>query len=1094
MFTHLGLLPDQDSQGGFPMLQKISISLAIFAIIFQFSISAGEIIKLGPAETGMGMGQNGRGDSVILVTVSEVRLDVIEIDGQRWAAPRVPEGSNLMQRGLPSLPFLKTQYLLDRTDGIELRLTGVVTTEIDLGARGFSGVAPSKGHFDRSTNPESVPWVFDSEVYLGEKSFPTTDVWIDGPAIAGPWRAQALRVPVASWNARTNILTIVEEATFEIISIDEAPNPRIGPDRAPTALFGSMRTAVNAESTRNIRSTEAGRLLILSFDDFVDEVQPLADWETLVGYPTLLTPLSSVPHSGATPTATEIMAYIQELYDAPEGLAWIILVGDYQQITNFDGVNEGAKCDPCYTKLEGSDNRPDASISRISAQNGADVTTQVDKILHYEQQPDTGSAAAWYTSAFGIAGDDAGGTPSYTDWERVDLLKNDLLDPAYSYTEFSELYHSPSTAQVKTSVENGTSLGLYIGHGSDLYWVTSGFSVTDVHTLTNGEMLPVIWDVACVNGAFHSNIECFAESWLRQAGGGAVSFEAATTNESWVPPCDAQRGVIDAIRQETDFTTGAQHVAGKIACMNINGDSNSSEGTMFMEQSTLFGSAVLWPRTAAPSAIDAPTDFGMAGGIASLTVTLAGSPLAKAGAAIVNFYTTDGTTINSVGSGLIDSSGVVQASVSAEPTHCHIHGQNLIPQSFDLTASDDARISLDGTTYGCSATAAIRVADANVPGSTALTVDTLSVDVSASGSPVTITLTETSVDSGFYDGAITLGTQIGVSDGDTLTVAYDDADTGSGPQTKTTTATIDCLPPGVGIPQTTADHQSLTITFFTDEAGTTEVHWGTTTPPTNVISDATLIQGDHTVTIEGLNTCERIYFDVGSTDAVGNMTLDTNGGQWYSADTLGWAVYLEETMDTDPGWTIDNGAFNATTGWAFGQPTGQNPDNYGNADPSAGHTGSTVYGINLTGDAPASAGNNELTLTTPAIDLSTATAAQLSFWRWLGVENDTFDHARIRLSVDGGAWTVLWENGSADVDDTAWSEQIIDITGQAAGHADVRIQWTYGSSDSSWDFAGWNIDDVRIEGSAPCAATDVLFTDGFESGASDTWTLAVGGQ
>ncbi|RLE34628.1 MAG: hypothetical protein DRJ61_04810 [Acidobacteria bacterium] len=1066
------------------MLRKTTLAFILVAMLVSFSAPASEIIKLGPSETGVSMGQNESGNNVIQITVSEVRLDLVEIDGQRWAAPRVPEGSSLMERSLPSLPFLESQYLLGRMDGIELRLSGVVTTEIDLGAHDFAGVAPSKGHFDRSTDPDSVPWIFDPEVYAGVKTFPTVDVWIDQPAIAGPWRSQAFRVPVASWNATTNTLTVIEEATFEIVSIDQAPNPRIGPDRAPTALFGSMRNAVNAPGGRDTLSAQAGRLLILAYDDFVDEAQPLAAWETLVGYPTLLTSLSSV---APTSSATEIMTYIQGLYDAPEGLAWIILVGDYAQIPNFTGVMEGARCDACYTKLEGSDNRPDASISRISAQNGADVTIQVDKILHYEQQPDTGSAAAWYTSAFGIGGNDTGST-GLADWERVNLLKDDLLTPAYTYTEFDELYHSPSTTQVKTSIEDGTSLGLYIGHGSVTAWSTSGFSVTNVNSLINVEMLPVIWSVACVNGAFHSADECFAESWLRREGGGAVSFEGATTNESWVPPCDAQRGVVDAIRQETDFTAGAQHVAGKIACMNTNGDSNSSEGTKFMEQSTLFGSAVLWPRTVEPSAIDLPDNFNVIGDMATLTVNVGGAPLAKAGGAIVNFYTTDGVTITSVGSGLIDGTGTVQATVTSDPTHCHIHGHNLAPQSFELAAQDDGRVNLDGTVYSCSSTAGIRVADANVSGATAVTVDSLSVDVSAGGAPITVTLTETGADTNFYEGAVILGTDIVVANGDTLTVTYSDTDTGAGPQTKTATATIDCLPPGVGAVQTSTDNESVTISYFTDEPGTTLIRWGTTTPPTQVISDTTLIQGDHTVTVDGLDPCTRIFFEVGSTDAVGNTTLDSNGGAWYSAETLGWSIYFEETMDTDPLWSIDNGSFTAAEGWAFGQPTGQGQDTYGGPDPTSGHTGDNVYGINLDGDAPASAGNNELTLTTPSIDLSQATTVQLSYWRWLGVERDTYDNARIRLSVDGGAWTTLWENGGSDTDDDAWSEQIIDITAAAAGHSDVRIQWTYGSTDSSWNYAGWNIDDVRIEGSAPCEGTNELFADGFETGDYSLWS------
>ena len=227
---------------------------------------------------------------------------------------------------------------------------------------------------------------------------------------------------------------------------------------------------------------------------------------------------------------------------------------------------------------------------------------------------------------------------------------------------------------------------------------------------------------------------------------------------------------------------------------------------------------------------------------------------------------------------------------------------------------------MDGTVYSCSSTAAIRVADANVPGSTAGVIDTLNVDVSAGGPPISVVLTESGADTGFYDGTVVLGTDLMVADGDTLTVTYDDADTGAGPETKTATATIDCAPPGIGSIHSSADHESLTISFVTDEPGTTLIRWGTTTPPTNFLTDDALIDGTHTVTIEGLDPCARIYFEVGSTDAVGNTTLDTNGGAFYAADTLGWAVYFEETMDADPMWSIDNGSNG--NGWEFGIPQG----------------------------------------------------------------------------------------------------------------------------------------------------------------------------
>lgn len=646
---------------------------------------ASEVIALGPTATGLvaEIDQN----EVLHLQVSEVRLDRILIEDADWAVVRVPGGHNLMDRGLPSLPYLSSQYLLDRTGGIELELIDVKLREIDLETRGFDGVAPSKGHFDRTVDPDSVPWVFDDKVYQGDAAFPRVDAWVDRPAIAGPLRGQALRIPVAHWTPASNTLVVVEEAWFRVVAQAEADNPRIGPDRPLTGLFDAVARlhGVNYETGRSryVPFVEAGRLVIVVADDFVDEVTPFAEWQMLVGYPTVVVSVSTIGT-----TATQIKSYLQSVYDSSEGLTWIILVGDAQQIPTLIGVKEGADCDPCYTKLEGADNRPDAAISRISAQTGEQVTVQVNKILDYERLPDTGSAAAWYAKGFGIAGDDSGGFPSYHDWERMDFLRDDLMEPAYHFTEFDQLYHSPSKAAVAAAVNAGRSEGFYIGHGSKTSWGTSGFSVTDVNNmLTNAETLPIIWSVACVNGDFTEGGDCFAEAWLKKDGGGAVSFEGATTNESWVPPCDAQRGVVDSLRLGIAFTTGGQHINGKLYCMDLNGESNYSEGTRFMEQSTLFGAATMWPRTTEPQFPDEPDDFVVAGGVATLTVKVGGAPFAKAGGAIVSFYTETGG-VNVVGSGLVDGNGVVTAAVTGEPTHCHIHGMNLVPTAFELQEFD----------------------------------------------------------------------------------------------------------------------------------------------------------------------------------------------------------------------------------------------------------------------------------------------------------------------------------------------------------------------------------------------------------------------
>jgi hypothetical protein len=204
-----------------------------------------------------------------------------------------------------------------------------------------------------------------------------------------------------------------------------------------------------------------------------------------------------------------------------------------------------------------------------------------------------------------------------------------------------------------------------------------------------------------------------------------------------------------------------------------------------------------------------------------------------------------------------------------------------------------------------------------------------------------------------------------------------------------------------------------------------------------------------------------------TTDHVGDTTRNVN------LTVSGEGPYYSWSMDTDPGWTTQGQ-------WAWGQPTGGGGQ-YGGPDPTSGYTGSNVYGYNLSGDYE----NNlsETHLTSTAIDCTGLTNVTLKFWRWLGVEQPSYDHAYVRVSNDGSTWTTIWEN-SAVVEDSAWSQHELDISSVADNQATVYLRWTMGTTDGSWQYCGWNIDDVEIWQEAP-PACDV--DEGFESGAGG-WT------
>jgi hypothetical protein len=167
-------------------------------------------------------------------------------------------------------------------------------------------------------------------------------------------------------------------------------------------------------------------------------------------------------------------------------------------------------------------------------------------------------------------------------------------------------------------------------------------------------------------------------------------------------------------------------------------------------------------------------------------------------------------------------------------------------------------------------------------------------------------------------------------------------------------------------------------------------------------------------------------------------------------------------MDSDPGWSEDRGH------WEFGHPTGGGTHS---RDPSNGYTGSNVYGYNLSGDYANNMATTEY-LTTNAMNCRYLTGVELRFMRWLGVEGSQFDHASLQASTDGVHWTDVWTNPTTIISESAWSQQVYDLSGLADGQGQVYLRWGMGPTDVRATYPGWNIDDVEIWGVVHVAAGD----------------------
>jgi hypothetical protein len=129
----------------------------------------------------------------------------------------------------------------------------------------------------------------------------------------------------------------------------------------------------------------------------------------------------------------------------------------------------------------------------------------------------------------------------------------------------------------------------------------------------------------------------------------------------------------------------------------------------------------------------------------------------------------------------------------------------------------------------------------------------------------------------------------------------------------------------------------------------------------------------------------------------------------------------------------------------------------------------------------------------PEINCSYFINVTFSFYRYLNVEEFTWDKAKIEVSNDNSSWTEVFRNPLTDIIDSAWTPFSYDISSTADNKSTVYIRFGIGTTDDSVRYSGWNIDDLLIFGNYNLSGPNINLT-----GESQTdkfgWSLAGAGD
>ena len=164
-------------------------------------------------------------------------------------------------------------------------------------------------------------------------------------------------------------------------------------------------------------------------------------------------------------------------------------------------------------------------------------------------------------------------------------------------------------------------------------------------------------------------------------------------------------------------------------------------------------------------------------------------------------------------------------------------------------------------------------------------------------------------------------------------------------------------------------------------------------------------------------------------------------------------IYYEDFEANNGGYTL-SGANPAP--WQWGTPSTW-PGNCGE--------GTSCWGTNLTGNYSNSANQ---TLTSPSLDLSAVVTGTQVFARWHQanhIEHFQWDKVYAEVSINGGPWTIMWQNPPSPTVVQGWRELSYDVSAAAGTNAQLRWRFT---SDSSVNFPGLYIDRVTLAEANSC--------------------------
>ncbi len=1102
-------------------------SLKFWAIVtlglaMSLSAYAAEQIDLSGYRTQVQLLDQNQSEMIMEVELSSLNIVPVSTRAGEFVLLTADKYGYSNKIGEPNLPVARKIISVPFGCELDVSIIGSDFQEIALADYGISNpIMPVQPPLSKSDDPEDVEFVYDRELYekSGYYALPTAEGSVMG--VMRSVNLGMIEISPVEYDPVSNKIKVYSNLKIKVsysnpdwLTTREMQVEKYSPsyEVVYNRIFNYQQPS---SAILDTISSYPIKYLIVSDRMFESQLQDFIDWKTMMGY-TVIVGYTDVIGS----TTSSIKSWIQNQYNSPgDGLepSFVLLVGDTPEIPSWDGDAGSHVTDMKYVDFT-DDDFPEIFIGRFSAQSTGELQPQIDKTLEYEQylMPDP-SYLAEVTLIVGVDGTYAqthgNGQINYGTTYYFNAAHG-IIDHTWLYPASNE---SGASAAIIQTVDDGVGFINYTAHCGHSGFSDPSFTVSDINGLTNEHKYLLGIGNCCQSNTFDESTPCFGEAWLQAEDKGGVGYIGGSNSTTWdedywwgvgadatidANPTYEETGLgaYDGIFHDHGEAVSDYHIynSAVIYCANMAVDEGGGHSQYYWEIYHLMGDPSLINYMGVPSANSVSH---------SSTVILTASSLQVS--ADPGSYVGISMNGDLHGAAYVGASGTVNVPLSSfsgpGTADIVVTGQNRQPyiSTIQVITPSGPYVILDS--YDINDVAGNNNGEVDAGESIVLGVqvinvgpdDANNVSASLSSSSSYVTISDNSEYYGTVDGDNGISYS---SNAFAFTVSGDAPDGYNIPfELEITGTTIDLWASNFTIPVHAPDLGLVSVSV-NDASGNNNgvLDPGETASIIVTISNA---GSGSSYNVSGVLSENDGYVSVG--DANGYFgTINSNGG---TADNSGDTYSVTASSGTPQGYEVtfdldlndDLGAsatvnFDLVIGdrsvvffddfsydqgwsglggigeWTIGAATGgSGADSYGGPDPSADHTNTTDNGV-LGNDISSSDGDYNIDMEqtywvySPIIDCMEYTSVIMSYYHWLGIESNTYDNVYFEV-YDGSSWVNLFANTSS-IDEGAWIESDYDLTAYADENPDFQIRFGIGETDGSWNYCGWNIDDIEIKG------------------------------